>query len=86
MYKFSRGCPEILPRYKKSFISMKWRIAPEIQHYFIVCQRWRYSEKIKTGITFDLYVVLTYVCFLKVTFFESVSVEKYNCMLFSEVQ
>ena len=52
----------------------------------IVCQRWRQSQKTQTGITFDLDVILTSGVFLKVIFFEGVSVEKIKLHTFSGVQ
>ena len=52
----------------------------------IVYQRWRHSQKTKTGITFDLDVILTCGAFLRAIFFEGVSVEKIKLHFFSGVQ
>ena len=75
-----RGAPRFAPSSKCN---------EELQKKFvitlIVYQRWCHSEKTKTGITFDLDVILTF--FFNVIFFEGVLVEKlkFTCFFWSAV-
>ena len=89
LYQFLRRSTKNLPAYPdvRSLLFLcnkKWhkKFAPIL----IVCQRWRHSQKTQTGITFDLDVILTCGFFLKVIFFEGVSVEKIKLHAFSGVQ
>ena len=52
----------------------------------IVSKRWHHSDKTKTGIAFDLQVILTCGVFLKAISFEDVLVEKIKLHAFSGVQ
>ena len=52
----------------------------------IVSKRWHHSDKTKTGIAFDLQVILTCEVFLKAISFEDVLVEKIKLHAFSGVQ
>ena len=87
--------------YNLSYFQEDWRkFCPDIRDIFlcnkelhkklapilIVSQRRHHSEKTKTGINFNLDVVLTSGCFLKVIFFEAVSVENIKQYAFSRVQ
>ena len=63
----------VIRNYTKKFASV-----------LIVCQWWRYNEKNKTGITFNLDVILNCDFLKKIVLFEGVSVKKIKLHAFSE--
>ena len=76
-----KTCPDI---WSLLFVSNK-ELHKKFPLISIVCQRWSHSKKRKTGITFNLDVILTCGFFFKVIFFEGMSVEEIKLNGFSEV-